>query len=1428
MTATLTSAISGLTLGVGASPTLGAGLTVAISGDIGYAPTTGLALTTKMTLEETLSSLGVFSVSTSYDTASGVGLTLSVPTSAGTSPVAVTLVPYPGLSALAMDFGQAVEQGLLQTIATDIASAYNNWLQNAPDPQLKTVLTQVVSIGGTLGLTNVDAVVTQVGAMATTGGSLIGGWFNSTNCAALIGDIVSLLSTDLGISGVQKTTSPSGLTYPLSFTVDGIVGAATLSFGQEEQDGSALALGLSATVSIGLLHVSLDATVAFDISTESCSLTLDNAITVDLAKAGAAPMPYAPSLSLDIAYASGFTLGLDVATTVDDAQSASLGIALLPTPSLTSGGQTVTGFEDWLADLLIQVVLPAVANTLLGQPEVADFLNQSVGASSVTVGKVIAGAGLLAGNSAQPTVYTLSSDIASLPDAPLLSILGNGLTTLLNGGTVVTLMKLPNSGALSLVGGDNQIGINLVLPDLPLSSSPTRTLTLQLGQWLTGDTAQDNWVSRADGDAPTALAVPGLTVYVLNASGDGQYSLEFGLDLISVGFDIDGVATAPLVSAGGLTLDGIELRAAVSVGADFSDIVYGGAIRADNVGLPLGPQLAQVSGASGNGVAQSLLASGSGSGGTTQDAVNPPFSTALSFLSGGGDPAIAFYDASGALASSLTLPVQRSFGPLYCASLSLGSGGGGDFLDLGFTGSVKLDVLNISLDGFSIGIPLATPQDFNQYQLSLSGLDVSLTGGVSVTGALIELSDPISYSGEINIAAPGFSLGGMGSYAVVDNGVPSLFAYAQYAPTAPLGGPPFFFVTGLAGGFGFNRSLLLPAVADVESFPLVAMATTNVAGSGTELAQNALAQLEAVAPITLGEYWLAAGVTFTSFQIVKSVAVLTIEFGDTLAIDLIGCSTLQMPQDSPWVQAIMGLEVSFQPAAGALQAIAELAPSSYILSPQCQLTGGFAFSTWFSGPNDGQFVITLGGYNPQFTPPSYYPQVPRLGINWQPGDGVSITGGSYYALTPAFMMAGGALDVSYRSGGLSAWLTAYADMLIRWNPFAYDVDIGVGLGASYTGHTLFTWTISIDMSVDLTLWGPPFAGVATVNWSVISFTIDIGDTSSPPMQPTNLTWSSFNSAFLPQLADNPVLAQFRPLAGLVSTSNGAWVVDPDQFQCVVELSAPTTNATLQGAAVEGLTGQAIGVPSLGLYDLSPSLDISLTSGDWNIVGSANVASVSAYLWGQTALEDLMAPTNGANTLNNVVTGITLSADATAADAGPQTIWPSVPISLLLGDTLSAIGLTLPTDILPERPARIGTGASMIATTVMDPAVVATRKDLIAAAAGLTGFALNDAGDLSVLAAYAADLLPQVPLHGGLASYPPASLTAKAGLPTSQKAVPHAADHALPAPAPAPAPDDGGAGAPGRSGLSYGGGRFGRFPSQNRHRRPPLDGIGPQR
>ena len=65
-------------------------------------------------------------------------------------------------------------------------------------------------------------------------------------------------------------------------------------------------------------------------------------------------------------------------------------------------------------------------------------------------------------------------------------------------------------------------------------------------------------------------------------------------------------------------------------------------------------------------------------------------------------------------------------------------------------------------------------------------------------------------------------------------------------------------MTGLAGGFGYNRSLQLPDITGVESYPLVAGAMGKLDASQTEYKLNELIQ---VAP---NQDWLAAGVRFTS------------------------------------------------------------------------------------------------------------------------------------------------------------------------------------------------------------------------------------------------------------------------------------------------------------------------------------------------------------------------------------------------------------------------------------------------------------------------------------------------------------------------------------------------------------------------------------
>ena len=79
---------------------------------------------------------------------------------------------------------------------------------------------------------------------------------------------------------------------------------------------------------------------------------------------------------------------------------------------------------------------------------------------------------------------------------------------------------------------------------------------------------------------------------------------------------------------------------------------------------------------------------------------------------------------------------------------------------------------------------------------------------------------------------------------------------------------------------------------------------------------------------------------------------------------------------------------------------AQLTENSWLLTESVRLTGGFAFATWWKGPNAGQFVVTMGGYHPKFHRDGY-PAVPRLGFRWEPISNVSIIGESYFACDSA-------------------------------------------------------------------------------------------------------------------------------------------------------------------------------------------------------------------------------------------------------------------------------------------------------------------------------------------------------------------------------------------------------------------------------------------
>lgn len=525
--------------------------------------------------------------------------------------------------------------------------------------------------------------------------------------------------------------------------------------------------------------------------------------------------------------------------------------------------------------------------------------------------------------------------------------------------------------------------------------------------------------------------------------------------------------------------------------------------------------------------------------------------------------------------------VQRSFGPLSVSRIGLQYQN--NVISIPIDASLIMGGFEVDVMGLSVGLDIRsfTPQ------FGIQGLGIDYSNStLEIGGAFLKLHPPqspatLEFAGGVVVKTGRFSVAASGAYAQIPSGT-SLFLFA--AVSAPFGGPPFFFITGFCGGFGYNSSLRIPTIDEVYQFPFVAGLTdpSKVGGSGASPLQAMEAitgqggQTAWVTPAA-GEMWAAVGIQFTTFSIINSTALLTAVFGNDFKLALIGLSTASFPVGAPQAYAYveLGLEALFDPDDGVIAFSAVLSPNSYVIDPDCHLTGGYAMYFWYgNSAYAGDFVTTLGGYSHYFNPPSWYPQVPRLGFNWSLDSNISITGGAYFALTPSALMAGGSLVAMYQSGNLKAWFTAYADIVIWWNPFHFIADIGLTIGASYKMNLLFTSvTVSVEMGADLTLWGPPTGGTVTVYWWVISFTIGFGAGLSQGIQQQQ--WSDFQQV-LPAATDAVKFTAVKGLTagaqpssqsmmrkGLHGNSSagpqtGPWLVRADRFQFVTDAAVPVS------------------------------------------------------------------------------------------------------------------------------------------------------------------------------------------------------------------------------------------------------------------------------
>ncbi|MGY3090535.1 hypothetical protein ACVWYF_003590 [Hymenobacter sp. UYAg731] len=486
------------------------------------------------------------------------------------------------------------------------------------------------------------------------------------------------------------------------------------------------------------------------------------------------------------------------------------------------------------------------------------------------------------------------------------------------------------------------------------------------------------------------------------------------------------------------------------------------------------------------------------------------------------------------------------------------------YLDAG----ISVGGLSIALDELSVGSSI---KHFRP-SFNLSGLSIDFNkNGLEIGAAFLRQQLVINglstevYNGAAIIRTTGFALSAMGSYCYYD-GHPSLFIYA-YLEKA-LGGPSFFFVEGLAAGFGYNRALIMPDISQVANFPLVAqvMGGSSVpADANPAMALQAqLTALSAYVPPSIGDIFLAVGVKFSSFKLINSFALLVVSFGNRMEIDLLGQSNIVVPlqelgkEFTPLAEVKILLMAKYLPDEGFLAVLAQLSSDSYVFSKDCHLTGGAAFYSWFKGEHEGDFVATVGGYHPAFKVPAHYPSVPRLALNWQVSDKLSVKGDMYFALCAHAFMAGGHLEAVYEDGDFKAWFKAGADFLVTWQPYHYEARIYVSMGASYTIHFFGSHTISVDLGADLAIWGPEFSGRATVHIYVCDITIHFGADDSTDLKP--ITWDAFKTKCLPDAS--------KVLGAAVTSGQHDKdefqnpIVNPKELELIINSAIPVKNISV--------------------------------------------------------------------------------------------------------------------------------------------------------------------------------------------------------------------------------------------------------------------------
>jgi large repetitive protein len=1159
--------------------TLAAGASVAVSG-----PAAGAAAVPELSVD-----VG----------AAGVGaLRLRVGTDAGGADgalgVTVSLVPdgrpeivvYPaaqGLAGLA-DAAAAGAVAALPPLLTRLAA------EDPADPASATTPVQVAGrivarAGQALGLASGTPAVFDEGALAEFAADPAAVF--EARAASIAAEglalVVDAVEAVLGTGGTRSVTTAAGR---VALTVGPPAQRVVLGWspGAGALDAAVTVTGLDGVDTVtGGLTVSGSGVEAVDVAVGPAPIPIGIAVTLSpFARVAAGASRPGPTVDVGLGAGADTRLVVRFAAT-----GGSLDVTVL---SSTGPLETPveSGSPDDVALAVVATVLEIAGSVVLGIGEVQTALGQTA-LGTATVTDLLDGAVLTTG-----PVRLDPGLVTALTDAD----------DLLRRLAVLVANAADAMAAPVSIGG--------VLDVRVTTSGPATDRLLGLTVSVTGD----EWIVNPGSDIQVGLVTDASWIDPVQPAGITLQAVRLRPASIepAPGVVVGGVGTRFSRSSGplldtGITIDSVSLLGFGLVSArPTGGVDLGGGARVEIAGLGV----ALGGGGDGsNPVAEGLMPAG----GADEEAPAPRFSPALAVQKHPGLP-LAVSLVAGSGSGPWWLAIQREFGPIYLEQVGLAVDQDGTRLKaiaVLIDGKVSLFGLSAAVDDLSFTYTIegtGSPFDPSRWRIDVAGFAVTADlSGVTLAGGLRKFTPAgggIEYLGMLlaRLSVYGLTVyGGFGRVGPPDDQFDAFFLFG--AVNGPIGGPPAFFVTGIGGGFGANRDLVVPPdLSQFNTYPLI-KALDPAARAGDPFTE--LDQARAFFPAERGQFWFAAGLSFTSFAVVDGVVVVAVEFGNGFELNILGLARMALPDESLTLVSIeLALVARVSTEEGVVLVQAQLTDNSWLLSTEVRLTGGFAFASWFSGANRGQFVLTLGGYHPDFHRDGY-PVVPRLGLSWRVGDLVSITGESYFALTSEALMAGIRVEIHASIGPAWAHLVFGADGIVYFDPFWLNVTIYASIDAGVTVDLWFAEvTFSVHLSARLTVTGPPFRAVATFEVGPVSVTFAIGPTRTAPAP---IEWDAFVSKYLEEaspgvarsLAAITGAGTVPPAGGATSGGDQSPDGQPDRpFRVVAEFTAtvtstiPITKLVTGGSTRTLATSRTVSVAPMGEDgDATPTVTLRL-------------------------------------------------------------------------------------------------------------------------------------------------------------------------------------------------------------------------------------------